>query len=251
MLPRDYFGRYLEEELSRTTGEEIRALNFGRADFSLENMYQNYKDFAGSFDHDLALFFLAKRDLMPWAQTVSRLYPTVRLQSDEIVIDRGFRLSASYRFNKAIEPLFTRSAILRLTFNTYKIIVNSDWRSFVPEMFLRTVRPGNEAFESAVSPPIEKLPELKLAILRELSHDSRNVLVIQAPIPSGMMAEVRASGLPVIYLGFYLEQQRSLGRDPYLWPVTRMRGHWNHAAQPQIGKFLSDQIVSLGLLKGK
>jgi hypothetical protein len=212
-------------------------------------MYQNFRDFAGTFDHDLALFFLAQRDLVPWEQAVSHLYPAVRLRDDEIVIDRDFQLSTTYRFSKAIEPLFTRSAILRLAFNTYKIIIGGEWKIVVLDKLSFIIFPGDEDPRFPTPSLIEELPELKRAILLELSRDPRNILVIQTSIPPGMLTEIKALGMPVIYLGSYLERQRSLGQDPYYWPVTGMRGHWNHAAQPQIGEFLADQITTLGLLE--
>jgi hypothetical protein len=82
-------------------------------------------------------------------------------------------------------------------------------------------------------------------VLRELSQDSRNVLVIQTVLPPELLTEVRASGLPIIDLGSYLEGLRIAGQDPYYWPVTGMRGHWDHAAQPLIGRFLADKILAL------
>ena len=247
VLPRHHFGRYLEEDLNRATGSEFHVLNFGKADSSLENLYQNYRDFAGGFDHDLALFFLSQRDLMPWAQSTANLYPEVRVQGNELVIHRDFQFSAGFRFTKSIEPVFTRSAALRLAFNAYKVIMQGEWRTVVLDKLSSVIYPENKDAGPDATPRVEKLPELKRMILRELARDPRNVLVIQAPIASGMLEEVRASGMPIINLGFYLETLRSQGVDPYYWPVTGMRGHWNHAAHPLIGRFLADQIISLGL----
>jgi hypothetical protein len=248
VLPRHHFARYLEEELSRMTGKDIRALNFGRPDSSLENMYQYYMDFAGTFDHDLALFFLAQRDLMPWAQSAAFLSPAVHLQENKVVINRDFRFSASFRLSKFIEPLFTRSAVLRLTFNASQIIYTGQWKNVVLDKFSSLISRDNENPEHG-DPRIKELPELKRAILHELARDPRNVLVIQSPIAPGMLAEIVASGMPVIDLGSFLEQQRSHGQDPYYWPVTGMRGHWNHAAHPLIGRFLAIQIGNSNLLK--
>jgi hypothetical protein len=244
IFPRHYFGRYLEGNLGRAIGEEVHALNFGKADFNFGNMYQYYQDFAGKFDHDLALFFVGESDLVPTGQVVSNLYPTVGLQSDSIVIDKNFRSSKTYCFYKTIEPLFTRSAVLRLVFNTYKIINSGSWIAVVLDKFAPSYyQSGGEP--APPSPPEPKvLPELSRAILRELAKDSRNTLVIQTKLAPELLAEVRASGLPLIDLGAYLESLRASGEDPYYWPVTRMQGHWNHAAQPLIGKFLADQIMS-------
>jgi hypothetical protein len=244
VLPRHYFGRYLEDDLGRATGEEVHALNFGKADFNFGNMYQYYQDFAGKFDHDLALFFVGESDLVPTGQVVSNLYPTVSLQSDSIVIDKSFRSSKTYRFYKAVEPVFTRSAVLRLVFNTYKIINSGSWIVVILDKFAPSYSASSEELAPSIPKEPGELPELSQAILRELAKDSRNVLVIQTKLAPKLLTEVKASGLPLIDLGAYLESLRAEGKDPYYWPVTRMQGHWNHAAQPLIGKFLTEQIIA-------
>jgi hypothetical protein len=129
-------------------------------------------------------------------------------------------------------------------FNTYKIINSGSWIAVVLDKFAPSYIASNE--EPAPSTPKEprELPELSRAILRELAKDSRNILVIQTKLAPELLAEVKASGLPIIDLGAYLESLRARGKDPYYWPVTRMQGHWNHAAQPLIGKFLAEQIRS-------
>lgn len=248
VLPRHYFGRYLEKKLSQATGEEVYALNFGKADFNFGNMYQYYQDVAGKFDYDLALFFVGEGDLLPTGQVVSKLYPTVGLQGDSIVIDKSFRLSKTYRFYKAIEPLFTRSAVLRLVFNTYKIINSDSWIVVVLDKFAPSYSASNEEPAFPIPQKPKELPELSRAILRELAKDSRNVLVIQTKLAPELLVEVKASGLLIIDLGAYLESLQAEGRDPYYWPVTGIRGHWNHAAQPLIGRFLAEQIISRKIL---
>lgn len=244
VLPRHYFGRYLEEELTRVTGEEIHALNFGKADFNFGNMYQYYRDFAGRFDHDLALFFVGEGDLVPSGQVVSKLYPTVELQGDTIVIDKDFRSERTYRFYHIIEPVFTRSAVLRLVFNTYKIINSGSWVVVVLDKLAALGASGEaEASPLAAQGSLE-LPGLSRAILRELAKDPRNILVVQTELAPELIDEIKATGMLLIDLGSYLESRRAGGQDPYLWPVTGMRGHWNHAAHPLIGRFLAEQIIS-------
>lgn len=249
VLPRQYFGLYLERRLQEITGKEAQALNFGKADFNVGNMYQYFRDFAGTFEHDLALFFVGEGDLVPTGQTVSSLYPSVRLENGRIHISRDFRDTREYRFYKMIEPLLVNSAVLRLAFNAYKVVMSGGWRAVVLDK-LEALIAGKNAGSPAPS-EIRKqphVPAVNIAVLEELSKDPRNVLVIQTPLDSQTLAEVKAIGLPIIDLGAFLEDQRSSGNDPYYWPVTGMRGHWNHPAQPTIGHFLADRIVELGLI---
>ena len=249
VLPRQYFGRYLEERLRNIIGQEVQALNFGKADFNVENMYQYFRDFAGKFDHDLALFFVGEGDLVPTGQVATNLYPTVRLEGESLVIDKSFRTTRTYHFYKAIEPLMVRSSVLRLIFNTYKIINGGSWRIVVFDKFAALAAPKNEEGQSSeLAQEQPGLPDVNRAILKELSKDRRNVLVIQTDLDPELLREIEAIGIPIINLGAFLEGLRAQGKDPYYWPVTRMRGHWNHESQPLIGKFLADRISELGLL---
>jgi hypothetical protein len=244
VLPRHYFGRYLEQEWARSTGTTIHALNFGKADFNFGNMYQYYQDFAGRFDHDLALFFISEDDLAPSGQVISKLYPAVTLKGGHIVIDNEFRSSRTYRFYHAIEPVFTRSALLRSVFNAYKVFRGRNWVYTVMDKLAILIPPGTEAAAPRAPGESSRLPDLSRAILRELAGDPRNCLVIQTPISPPLLDDIRSCGMPIIDLSGYLESLRAQGIDPTYWPVTRMRGHWNHAAQPLIGGFLAREILS-------
>lgn len=246
VLPRHYFGRYLEDALRAETGAEVHALNFGKADFDLGNMFQYYEDFAGTFDHDVALFFLREDDLLARVgqRVASDLYPIVRLEGERIVVDKSFRFRRTFRFYKTIEPLLTRSAVMRLVFNAYKVFKGGGMRLLIFDKFAAIFGSGREEPSPQTPPAREELPALSRAILQEISRDPRNLLVIQTPLRPEIAEEVQATGIPVIGLGSYLEQLRAEGQDPYYWPVTEMRGHWNHAAQALIGRFLADRLVS-------
>ncbi|MHB8078593.1 MAG: hypothetical protein ACYDIE_04985 [Candidatus Krumholzibacteriia bacterium] len=249
VLPRHYFGRFLEQRLSKVTGEQFHALNFGKADFNFWNMYQYYRDFAGLYDHDIALFFVGPGDLVPDRQVASDLYPAVTLQGDSLVIDRSFRGRRTYRFYKTIEPVFTNSAVLRLIFNSYKMVRRHELADVVLDKFApRRAAVADETAPDA-PPPTAELPPTSRAILRELARDPRNVLVIQRSLAPELRDAVRAAGLPMIDLGAFLDSLSAAGEDPYYWPITRRRGHWNHAAHPVIGRFLADQLLAAGLVK--
>jgi hypothetical protein len=251
VLPRHYFGRYLEESLFQATGEEFRALNFGKADFDLGNMYQYFQDFAGTFDHDLVLFFLGAGDFIDTGHPVSDLWPKVELTGDSIVINYSFRLNKTYRFYKKIEPIFEHSSVLRLFFNAYKMISKkSQGNGWIDVIFDKFAPAFNFKGDDATVAPKEprELSTLSRAILRELSKDPRNALVLKGVVPPDLLAEIRAYGMPIIDLGSYLNTLQADGVDPFYWPVTKLRGHWNHSAHALIGQFLSSQILSRKML---
>jgi hypothetical protein len=248
VLPRRHFSRFLESDLERLSGNEIQAMNFGKADFNVGNMYQYFHDYAGEFEHDLALFFVGEGDLVPTGQAVTSLYPGVRLEGKKIVIDKGFRTTGTYRFYKAIEPLMIHSSVLRLAFNTYKVIMSGSWRAVVLDKFAAWAR-KDHASATQEGPAQAQIPAINVAVLEELSKDPRNILVIQTSLDPETLQKVESIGMPIIDLGRFIEGQRALGIDLFYWPITGMSGHWNQAAQPLIGGFLAEQIERSGLLK--
>jgi len=142
-----------------------------------------------------------------------------------------------------------RSSVLRLAFNTYKIIDGGNWKAVVFDKLAGAFEPAHGERSPSLVPRVSPgLPGVNRAILKKLAEDPRNVLVVQTPLDPQIRAEVDSIGIPIIDLGTYLENLRSAGQDPYYWPVTGMYGHWNHAAQPLIGRFLADQVAALDKL---
>ncbi len=249
VLPRHYFGRWLEARLREVSGEVYHALNFGKADFNFWNMYQYYKDFAGGFDHEAALFFVGAGDLIPARQIATDLYPVVRLDGDALVIDRSFRNSRTFGFYKTIEPIMTNSALLRLMFNAFKMVKRGELASVVLDRFAPKRQESDEGPDPGTPPQAVEMPALSRAILRDLARDPRNVLVIQRSLAKELRDEVRAAGLPMIDLGACLDSLQAAGQDPYYWPITKTHGHWNHATHPIIGAYLADQLIARGLVR--
>lgn len=253
VLPRHHFARALEAALEQVTGAPVRALNFGKAGFNLSNMYAYFADFAGSFDHDLALFFVSEDDLLPARQLAAGLYPVVKLDGEALVIDTSFRESRTYGFYRAIEPVFTCSAVLRLVFIAYKMVKRGE----LPAVLFDKLAPAIAAATAAAGPPpapAHALPAtgsmspLSLAILRELARDSRNVIVIQEALPAALHEQLTTIGMPVLDLGDAIAAVEARGEDLHYWPVTKMRGHCNHHAHRFIAQFLAGELPKRRLL---
>ena len=244
VLPRHHFARRLESRLEETTGGEFHALNFGKADFNLWNMYQYHHDFATTYDHDVSLFLVDEGDLAPSRQIATDLYPTVKIAGDSLVIDRSFSKSGTYRFYKRVDPLLSHSAILRLAFNSYKMVKRGELAGVVLDKLAPARAPA------AVTPePARELPELSRIILSDLAEDRRNILVIHKKLTPELLGAIAATDIPVIDLAACLDSLLASGHDPYLWPVTGLRGHWNHATHEIVGRFLADELRSLPQLQ--
>jgi len=253
VLPRHHFARRLEQSLTEVVGETVHVLNFGKAGFDIRDMYVYFSSYVAGFDHDLALFFVEENDLIPAGRLASELYPVVRLAVDAPLIDTSFRESKKYRFYRAIEPVTTRSAVLRLAFNAYKMVQRGELEGLLLGKFaqLADATPDAAGPPPAVSAgraPVASLPPLSRAILCALARDPRNVLVIQNDLPSALREEVLRVGLPVLELSTELAALKTGGQDPYYWPVTKLRGHWNHATHGEIARFLERELVRKRLL---
>jgi hypothetical protein len=253
VLPRHHFARALEPLISEATGEPVHALNFAKADFDFQDMYLYFRDFAGTFDYDLALFFVDEGDLAPVRKGAPGLQPTVALVGDALVANRTFRESEVFRFYRSIEPVMTRSAALRLAFNASKMVNRGELDDvlldkFAPALARALRAPGSLPRRRATSPQTLPLNEVCRAVLRELREDPRNVLVIQKTLPPTLEEEVRLAGLPILDLGAALAALEFRGEDPYYWPVTKVRGHWNHEAHQEIARFLALELARQRLL---
>ena len=250
VLPRHHFARRLETLLADSSGEKASVLNFGKADFNISNMYAYLADFAGTFDHDLALFFVGEDDLLPARQIATGLYPVVKLDGGSLVVDTSFHSSRTYGFYRAVEPIFTRSAVLRLAFNADKMVKRGELADVLLDKFAPTFSPAPDATPANDSEPTPApaISPVTLAVLRTLARDPRNVLVTKEALAAPLRAELKRIGVPVLDLGAALAELEASGEDLTYWPVTRVHGHWNHAAHQRIAQFLAGALPENGLL---
>jgi hypothetical protein len=177
----------------------------------------------------------------------------LELVAGELVVDRSFRESETFRFYRTIEPALTHSAVLRLAFNANKMVYRGELSGvlldkFAPPLAWALARANPRPLESSESAAAPHIPEIGLTVLRDLRRDPRNVLVIQEGLPPSLREEVHRMGLPILDLGAALDDLKARGEDPYYWPVTKVRGHWNHAAHPVVAHFLAEELARQRLL---
>lgn len=257
VFERHHFKTILERELARTLGREVQVLNFARADYCLWNMHQHYVDHAGTWDHDLALFFLADGDLAPPYPADPQMYPYTELVDDDLRINRDFRHSAKRATYLRLEPLLTTLALPRMGFNLLKVIDTGQWRGMLLGKFApRTdggdddgpVRLGDvpgplpEAARLAPAPP---LPPVTPAVLRDLRDRGRCAAVLSWAMRPAWRDSLEASGLPLIDLAPLWRAEQEQGRDPWWWPLAGQHGHWNHDAHDALGHYLADAISAM------
>lgn len=257
VFERHHFKERLARELSAALDHEVAVLNFARADYSLWNMHQHYVEHAAAWDHDLALFFLADGDLAPVYPADPDMYPWTELAGDLLRTNRDFRDSAKRRLYLRLEPVLTRLALPRLGFNLLKVIDTPRW----PVVLLGKLAPApapavgpqrgdvpGPLSDEILAGPARPLPETSRRILADLAARGRCAAVIQWRIRPVYADGVLASGIPTVSLAPLWDQMQAAGSDPWLWPITGQRGHWNHAAHQELGRYLAAAMLAQGLI---
>jgi len=251
VFERHHFKTHLARELSARLGRPVTVLNFARADYCLWNMHQHYVDHASAWDHDLALFFLADGDLAPAYPADPAMYPFTELVDGRLRTNREFRHSSKRATYVRLEPVLTRLALPRMSFNLLKVIDSGQWRGmllgkFAPRCEGETVVrlgdvPGPLPAE-VLAAPAPPLPAVTPAVLRDLRNRGRCVAVVNWDMRPAWRDSIVASGLPTVELTTLWHAEQALGNDPWLWSVTGQHGHWNHRSHELIGQRLAEFI---------
>ena len=233
----------MREDL-RARGEgDVQVLNFGRGDFNFLNMYQYYRDFASTWDHDLALFIVENQDLYPLGQINKELYPVVAVEGDSLVIDYSFRESAEFARYQRIQPVVTNSAMFRMAFNTNKMIRRGELMGQLLGKFKEFIPMARDA-KAGVSPLKGRtLPEVTLKILETLRQDPTVRIVLKRQMKPEVYEVLNETGLVTWDMAPVLQDMADRGIDPYYWPVSHKRGHWNRMAHAAIAEFLSEKVA--------
>ena len=92
--------------------------------------------------------------------------------------------------------------------------------------------------------------ELNKAVLEELgrldrSGPSRIVIVGHRDVPRSYLPLMDEAGLKFIDLRPELDELARSGTDPYYWPVTHSRGHWNQEGQEFVGEYLARRLSEI------
>ncbi len=120
VFERQHFKNVLRDDLEAALGRPVAVLNFARADFHLWNMHRYYRDVVCRWDHDLALLFTNQADLHPRPKFGDDLYAVTTFDGVSLQADHSFRQSLMFRRSQLLAPIISRSAVVRLLFNTYK-----------------------------------------------------------------------------------------------------------------------------------
>lgn len=248
VFDRHHFARGIEEVAARGAGRPVEVLNFARADFALTNEYQHYCDFASQWHPDLALFLVDQSDLDPARPASGSFYPTALVEADTLAYEYSFVHSWKAQTFQKYALILNHSVIPNLVFEFLKRRDQGE----LPHLFLGKLRPARPPEPTpldnvAYKDPAKPMPATTRLVLERLAHTPRVAVVLSGPTHPDYAQAVRDLGIPLVDLNPVFADLRARGIDPYYWPVTNQRGHWNQETHRAIGEALGK--ASLDLLR--
>ena len=245
VFERHHFATLLRQDLNRESQGKVQVLNFGRGDFNFSNMYQYYRDFASTWEHDLALFFVENQDLYPAQQVTRGLYPIVTVEGDSLHIDYSYRTSPEFARYRRMEPIVAHSALFRMAFNSYKMVLRGELRGLILGKFASFLGPRTAHAKVANAKHNRRervMPPVTRAILRSIAKNPKAVVVLKKSVEPEVYSILNDLGLTTWDLEPTLQALEDQDEDPYYWEVTGKRGHWNQRAHAAIADYLARQI---------
>jgi hypothetical protein len=234
----------LESELSKRTDRRVEVLNFAYSAQTLRAGYVYYKDLVARFQPDITLFVVASHSFLGADYSPGPVS----------YVDGDGNLKVNYDFAKS--DTYQRKMRLRFTreFGAFQLLQSAlaryrlgETTQILFDKFALRKRTKEKMPESQAE---DRYFELNKAVLEELgridrSGRSRIIIVGHRDVPPYYLPAIKEAGLTYIDLRPELDQLRRSGTDPYYWPVTHTRSHWNHEGHQFIGEYLARRLLEL------
>lgn len=242
-----YFGRILEEKLSRSIDRDVEVLNFGMAGFDFRRTYICYKERVQPFNPDITLFFIDTGDLL---NRDDNLGPRCVMADGSLKISFDFARSEQFKRKRkfAFFRRFSFYPLLQKDYALYKLGHSGDILLGALNPFPSKKGDGETDAPRLPFPAKDGFLEVNRAILEslhsiELEGNTRIIIVQKRNIPHYYKRMIAGMGLQLIDVSGELEKLMNGGIDPYYWKATNKRGHWNHDAHRAIGNFLAAYLA--------
>ncbi|MDY0078708.1 MAG: hypothetical protein RBR87_15675 [Bacteroidales bacterium] len=236
LFRRDQLHTIIEKMLTQSLGMPVEVLNFGRSGFDLADMYAYQQTYVNRFDPDLIVYFLSDADLA--CTQTDPLVPKVIMTNGNIEITNAM-MPVSYRDNFVrTKFFFQESSILQMLNNSRKLIKSGQ---FLPKMLDKFY--FQEVKEISPIKPDINVPEVAKKIAENFS--SKVVVCNRGSeqLPKEFIDVLYDNQTPFLDINDTLTAYKnSGGSDPFFWPVTKKRGHWNYQAHQVVGHYLSDHL---------
>lgn len=253
LFERHHFRNIMEEHLNNGSSKKVQVLNFGVGGFNFADMYIYYQNYASQFDPDIVIFMVRPNDFLPRSNIIPA--PYLYLQNNELKINYDFRNSNKYILYQNYRFFFENSSYVKMLNTIYKLIEQGFAPSiifdrlyseiYVPYKYKNITHKGKEERENEMSKTVSRYFDQLLTTKKAIDTLGKNgnaYFLYRADFPENVHNYIVNAGIKVIKLDTPLNTLEHKGIDPLYWKASRTRGHWNHEAHSEIGKYLADVI---------
>lgn len=234
VFDRHYFGRIMENILSKKLSKPVEVLNFGRSGFNIADCYIYYNTLVKKFNPDYVLYILGANDFA--SSSNKKFYPKLEYDdlSQALKISKNYLIDDSFKKYRRIEKILSTSTII------YNIAVQKDKLSLgyiLPKLFdklyVKNIE-NKEISEVNHNNKLEISSEIKL-ILNYL-HNHNGYFFLRSDI------EIVNSNYT-----FYDISQIFKNKDynPHEWKIAKTTGHWNNRAHRDIGQYMAEEMEKI------
>lgn len=233
VFDRHYFGRIMENILSKKLDKSVEVLNFGRSGFDIGDCYVYYNTFVKKFNPDYVLYILGSNDFT--TRNSEPLLPIVKIDKQSLKIEKPYLTSDYLNKYKKMDPFLSKVVLLNNLNTGRKLFKKKEY--VLPQLFdklyVKNIE-NQEIGEVNHNNRLEISSEIKL-ILNYLNNNN-GYFFLRSDI------EIVNSNYT-----FYDISQVFKNKDynPHEWKIAKTTGHWNNRAHKDIGKYMAEEMEKI------
>ena len=224
----------ITEELFQNNNKNVRFYNFGKETTPLRESLYIKEEVDAAYHPDYFIVFINERSL----GNEGRYIPYYELAGDSLKLNDSFKYSSFVKKYQKIS-LLNQSSLLFLIYRVKKNL--SDFWKIVLDKFYPNYNKNIE--EGVVNRPVDNVDA---AVIKKFAQDKRVIFLFDLDSSKAQMVQSYISNSPVINVHpALMKMHKETGVDPYYWPITNQKGHWNYEAHRVIAREFSNEINSV------
>ncbi len=232
VFDRHYFGRIMENILSKKLDKSVEVLNFGRSGFDIGDCYVYYNTFVKKFNPDYVLYILGKDDFS--IRNSEKLLPIVKIEDNFIQIEKPYINSNYLKKYKKFDFLLSNSVLFN-GINKGRKLLNKDYA--LPQLFdkLYIKKNVNIAEKKLIQiPKVSLTPEITL-LINEM-RENNGYFFLRTDM------EVLSSNHTFHNIAKIFDNK---SYNPHEWKIAKTSGHWNNRAHRDIGQYMAEEVEKI------
>ena len=231
VFDRNYFGRIMENLLTKKLNQPVEVLNFGRSGFDLGDCYVYYSTFVKKYNPDYVLYILGADDFK--IRSSEPLLPVLKVTENKLEIERPY-INSNYLKKILIMKPFLEYSVLINNLNKSRKLLTKDYilHQIFDKLYIKTEVVINT--EKSVIPVLE-LTNTTEMILDSLEENS-GYFFLRSNIVIDNNNYVFHNITKVFKKNIY---------NPNHWDITNTSGHWNNRAHKDVGQYLAQEMEKI------